>query len=122
MQRKTLGVSSLAAALLLATMAAPVRADDVIRFDKLTYLTFSGTVRVPGATLDAGTYRFRLVNVNTSRNAMQVLSRDAKIVYAMFPTWVYIDTRKHITKEATVTFHEAPAGVPPAIKSLFYGF
>ena len=123
MRRKVLAVSSLVSALLFAAMtAAPARADDVVRFDKLTYLTFSGAVRVPGATLQAGTYRFRIVDVNTTRRAMQVLSRDAKTVYAMFPTWVAYAMRQNITKETTVTFYETPPGVPPAIKAMFYGY
>src|SRR5262249_45391269 len=59
---------------------------------------------------------------NTTRRAMQVLSRDAKTVYAMFPTWVAYAIRRDITKETTVTFYETPPGLPPAIKSLFYGY
>jgi len=51
---RTLGF--VAVALLVAT-AAPVSAQ---RLDKLTYLTFSGPVQVPGLTLGAGTYRFQL--------------------------------------------------------------
>jgi hypothetical protein len=32
------------------------------------------------------------------------------------------DHRRLLTDDPTVTFRETPAGVPPAIKSLFYGF
>ncbi len=87
-------------------------------YDKLTFMTFSGSVQVPGVTLNAGTYRFRLTNPDSSRNVLQVLSRDGSTVYAMFHT--ILDSRTVITKEATVTFMETPAGVPPAVKSLFY--
>jgi hypothetical protein len=31
------------------------------------------------------------------------------------------DARTVLTEEATVTFRETPAGVPPAVKTLFYG-
>ena len=44
--------------------------------DKLTFLTFSGRVQIPGAQLNAGTYRFHLTNPNTDRNVIQVMSRD----------------------------------------------
>jgi hypothetical protein len=100
----------------LAMMAAPVSAETA---DKLTYLTFSGRVQVPGARLGAGTYRFRLANDTTSRNVIQVLSHDGSHVYAMFHT--IPDSRTTLTNESTVTFMETPAGVPAAVRSLFYG-
>jgi hypothetical protein len=82
-------------------------------------MTFSGAVQIPGARLDAGTYRFRLADPSDSRNVMQVMSYDGRTVYAMFHT--IPDSRTTVTDEATVTFRETPAGVPPAVKSLFYG-
>ena len=90
-----------------------------ITYDKLTYLTFSAPVQIPGVTLAAGTYRFRLTNPDTSRNVLQVLSNDGATVYAMFHT--IPDGRTALTDEATVSFRETPAGVPPAVRSLFYG-
>lgn len=87
--------------------------------DKLTHLTFSGPVHVPGVILDAGTYRFRLTNPDTSRNVVQVLSQDGSAVYAMFHTMP--DSRAEVTTHAMVTFKETPAGVPPVVRSLFYG-
>jgi hypothetical protein len=99
-------------------MAGPAHAS-AATFDKLTYLTFSGRVQIPGVTLDAGTYRFRLADPDSSRHVVQVLSNDGSTVYAMFNT--IPDNRVTVTREATVTFRETPAGVPPAVKSLFYG-
>lgn len=103
-----------AAVLALATPAAPQYS-----FDKLAYLTFSAPVQVPGATLSAGSYRFRLTNAASSRNVMQVLSNDGVTVYGMFNT--VEDRRRLITDDPAVTFRETPAGAAPAIKSLFYG-
>jgi LPXTG-motif cell wall-anchored protein len=110
-------VVALAAALAVATPAPVSGATET--FDKLAYLTFSGPVQIPGATLSAGTYRFRLTNPETSRNVLQVLSNDGAIVYAMFHT--IPDIRASMTDEATVTFRETPTGVPPPVRSLFYG-
>jgi LPXTG-motif cell wall-anchored protein len=90
-----------------------------VTYDKLAYLTFSTPVQVPGARLSAGTYRFHLTNENTSRNVLQVLSNDGAIVYAMFNT--IPDSRTTLTPDPDVTFLETPAGVPPAVRSLFYG-
>lgn len=105
-----------AAAFLTAATAAPVEA---ITYDKLTFLTFNGPVQIPGTTLGAGTYRFRLANADTSRNIVQVLSHDGYYVYAAFHTMP--DYRATATEESTVTFMEVPAGVAPPVKSLFYG-
>ena len=103
-------------AVVAGTAPAPVRA---VTYDKLAYLTFSGPVQVPGVTLNAGTYRFHLTNPDTSRNVLQVLSNDGAIVYAMFHT--IPDSRTSVTEEPVVSFRETPVGVPPAVKSIFYG-
>lgn len=103
-------------AVVAGTAPAPVRA---VTYDKLAYLTFSSPVQVPGTTLNAGTYQFHLTNPSTGRSVLQVLSHDGAIVYGMFHTMT--DTRTVATDEATVSFRETPAGVPPAIKSVFYG-
>jgi hypothetical protein len=104
------------AALVAAT--TPVRASGVT-VDKLAYLTFNAPVQVPGAMLSAGTYRFHLANESTNRDVIQVLSNDGAIAYAMFHT--ITDRRTTVTEDPVVTFRETPAGVPPAISSLFYG-
>jgi hypothetical protein len=88
-------------------------------YDKLAYLTFTGPVQVPGVTLRAGTYGFRLTNPDTSRNVLQVVSSDGAIVYAMFHTLP--DSRTLVTPDPVVSFRETPAGVPAAVRSLFYG-
>jgi hypothetical protein len=107
---------ALIAAVVALTAPAPASG---VTFDKLAYLTFSAPVQIPGATLSAGTYRFHLTNPDTSRNVLQVLSNDGAIVYAMFHT--IPDVRTSITEDPMVTFREAPAGVPPPVRSLFYG-
>jgi hypothetical protein len=104
----------------LVALTAPAPASGIgVTYDKLAYLTFNAPVQVPGATLTPGTYRFHLTNENTSRNVLQVLSNDGVIVYAMFNT--IPDSRTKLTPDPDVTFLETPAGVPPAVRSLFYG-
>jgi hypothetical protein len=105
-----------AAALTSLTMPAPASG---MTYDKLAYMAFSAPVQIPGATLGPGVYRFHLTNPDTSRNVLQVFSNDGAIVYAMFHT--IPDGRTVVTEEPTVTFRETPAGVPPAVRSLFYG-
>ena len=110
-------VSGVVALALIAVMT-PAPASGVT-YDKLAYLTFNAPVQVPGVTLSAGTYRFHLTNPETSRTVLQVLSNDGSIVYAMFHT--IPDSRTSLTEEPVVTFRETPAGVPHAVRSLFYG-
>ena len=80
MTKRVVLLSSLVVAGLMAATTAAPRADTI---DKLTFLTFSGNVQVPGVKLDAGTYRFRLTNPNTDRNVIQVLSHDGSIVASL---------------------------------------
>jgi hypothetical protein len=113
-------LSTVAAAALVATMTtAPAAAGTFETYDKLAYLTFNVPVQIPGTTLGAGTYRFHLANPSESRNVMQVLSEDGRIVYAMFHTLP--DSRIEATDDVTITFKETPAGVAPVARSLFYG-
>jgi LPXTG-motif cell wall-anchored protein len=110
-------VTGIAVAAFVAMMTtAPVYA---VTYEKLAYLTFSAPVQVPGVTLRAGTYAFRLANPATSRNVLQVLSNDGMTVHAMFFT--IPDSRTTITPDPFVSFRETPAGVPPAVHALFYG-
>ena len=111
-----LALSTLLAAAVLATTTAPLGATPV---DKLSYMTFSKSVQIPGAVLEPGTYRFRLADPTSGRQVMQVLSNDGSIVYSMFYT--RSDWRTKATDKSTVTFRETPAGVPAAVRSLFYG-
>jgi hypothetical protein len=107
-------------AMALVAMMTPALATATTHtYDKLAYLTFNAPVQIPGATLHAGTYGFRLANPGTSRNVVQVVSNDGAIVFATFHTRP--DSRTVVTPDAVVTFRETPAGVPVAVKSLFYG-
>ena len=57
-----------------ATMApAPASAETI---DKLANLTFNRSLQIPGVLLNAGTYRFRLADPDSSRKVVQVLSHD----------------------------------------------
>lgn len=106
------------AAVALVAALAPAPASGAT-YDQLAYLTFNAPVQIPGVTLGAGTYRFHLANPETGRNVLQVLSGDGAIVYAMFHT--IPDSRTVLLDEPAVTFRETPSGVPPAVRSLFYG-
>jgi len=110
MFRACLGVTLGAAMMASAAQAQPS--------DKRTYFTFSGPVALPGVTLPAGRYVFRIVDDTTSRRVIQVLSDDEKKPYAMMNT--IPDQRRDPVKDATVSFYETPAGSAAAVKSWWY--
>ena len=87
-------------------------------FDQFSYMTFSQPVAVPGATLPAGKYIFRLPDRDNARTVMQVMSADRSHVYAMFQTTP--TTREKTTHDPTVTFYESPVGTPMPIKAWYY--
>ena len=51
-------------------------------FNKKTKLSFSGAIRVPGTTLAAGTYVFKLVDLQANRHIVQVMNTRENKVYA----------------------------------------
>jgi hypothetical protein len=104
------------AAALTAFVAPGARADE---WNKLTYLTFSGPIQLPGVdNVPAGTYTFRLADAGSSRRVVQVLDKNTGNVYAMFLTMS--DHRLTPSAKPVVMFNESPAGSPPAVRAWFY--
>ena len=54
--------------------------------DKRTYFTFSQPVALPGVTLPAGTYMFRLADDTTTRKVIQVSNKEGTQSFAMLHT------------------------------------
>src|ERR1043165_7500784 len=103
------------AAALTALLAPNARADE---WNKKTILTFSGPVQIPGATLAAGTYVFKLADLNGNRHVVQVFDQTGKKVYGTI--LAIPDGRLEPTSKPIVLFAERPANTPQAIKSWFY--
>jgi hypothetical protein len=59
-------------------LAPSARADE---WNKKTILTFSGPVQIPGATLPAGSYVFKLADIPGNRHVVQVFDKDEKKIY-----------------------------------------
>jgi len=115
MKRATL----IATALLLAVVAAlstKVLAQNS-NTQELTYLTFSNTVEMPGVSLPAGTYTFRLADT-PSRNVVQVLDRDQKNVMGQ---WLFVQAqRPQATDDTVIMFKESREGATPAVQYWYY--
>ena len=110
---KTLCGATALAAMLAAPSAA--RAD---QWNKLTYLTFSGPVQVPGHTLAAGTYTFKLADLGSDRHVVQIFDKATSKLIATVMT--IPDQRLDPTDKPVVMFKETPAGTPAAIQAWFY--
>ncbi len=103
------------AAALLVLLAPGARADD---WNKKTFLTFSGPVQVPGATLPAGTYTFKLADLSGNRHVVQIFDKEEKKIYT---TLLAIpDQKLEPSDKPVVLFAERPAGSPVAVKAWFY--
>lgn len=86
--------------------------------DLRTYFTFSAPVTLPGVTLPAGRYLFRLADPNGSRKVISVLSADGKTPMAMLHT---IPNRlPEAPQDAEIRFMETSANVPPVVKTWWY--
>lgn len=103
------------AAALTAFLAPGAHADD---WNKRTYLTFSGPVQIPGATLPAGTYTFEIANPDTMRHVIRVSQKDTNKPIGLFMT-IPMD-RLDPPNDNLIMFSERPAGTPQAIQVWFY--
>jgi hypothetical protein len=102
-------------ALLACVMATPSTAQTL---DKRTLFTFSGPVSMPGVTLPAGQYLFRLANPESGRNVVQVLNADGTKPYGMF--FAMRAERLDPASTAEVRFMETATSMPAAIKTWWY--
>lgn len=100
---------------LVGALATPARADEC---NKLTYLTFSAPVALPGVALRAGTYRFTHPDCETGDGLLRVSSRDGREAYGTFVT--VPERRPSPSTRVEVVFARMPTGSPEAIKEFFY--
>ena len=108
-------IAACSALFMAALIPSTVRADD---WNKKTVITFSNTVQVPGATLPAGTYVFKVADSRTDRFIVQIFNEREDHVYAT----VLAIPDFHLTppEKTLVSFYEAPVGQPLPIKAWFY--
>jgi len=104
----------------VAVLAPPAAFAQSVPEDKRVFFTFSGPVAVPGVTLPAGQYLFRLPTKIASgeRHVMQVLSADGRNSYAMF--FGISANRSDYPTKPEIRFMETAADMPPAVKTWWY--
>jgi hypothetical protein len=100
------------AVVLAATLASAQNAQND------TVVTFSAPVSLPGVTLPAGSYLFRLADSQVNRNIVQVFDKDRSKIFA---TILAIPAeRNEPADETVITFNESPANAAPAIRYWYY--
>jgi len=103
------------AALVLGATLATAQAPDT---NNTTIVTFSAPVSLPGVTLPAGSYIFKLADSQVNRNIVQVFDKDRS---KMFATILAIPAeRDKPADETVITFAESPANMAPAIRYWYY--
>ena len=116
MLRKSLLVVC-AVAFLSALVPGTAAAQDN-NWNQRTFFTFSAPVELPGKTLPAGTYLFRIVDSPSNRHVIQVFDKDEKEIHA---TILAIPTqREKPSDEPEVRFMETAANQPAAIRMWWF--
>jgi hypothetical protein len=87
-------------------------------WDDKTIVTISGPVQLPGRTLAAGKYVFKLHDSPGARHIVQVLSGDETQILT---TLLAIPAeRQQVTEDTVITFAERESTRPPAVRYWFY--
>jgi hypothetical protein len=91
------------------------RADE---WNKKTTITTNEPLEVPGIVLPPGTYVFKLANLQSDRNVVQIWNADQTHLYT---TLIAIpDYRLQPTGHTVLQYTERVAGAPPALRAWFY--
>jgi hypothetical protein len=99
-------------------LTAAALAAQGIPSDRSTFVTVSGPVSLPGVTLPAGTYLFRLADSLSTRNVVQIFDKDRTKIFA---TIIAVSAeRMEPSGEAVITFKETPSDRPPAVHYWYY--
>lgn len=99
----------------IVSLAPLAKADE---WDKKTVLTINQTIQVPHATLQPGTYVFKLLNSTADRHIVQIFNKDENHLYATI--LAIPNYRLTPTGDSKFIFWETPAGQPPAMRAWFY--
>jgi LPXTG-motif cell wall-anchored protein len=108
----------------LALLGAFLPSASASELNRKTTMTFSGPIEIPGVHLQgygilpAGTYVFKILDSNSSRDIVQILSKDELTVYATI--LAIPNYRLKATDKTVITFRERPAGQPEALRAWFY--
>ena len=103
-------IASLALALLTLGIGSAAQAQPA---DNRTYFTFSSPVTLPGVTLPAGKYIFRIADENSGRRVVAIQSGDGKKQLAMLLT--IPNQAPKAPSDPEIRFMETSSNVPPPV-------
>ena len=110
--------ASIGAALVMVALALVQHVAAGTIAERTTYLTFSRSVRLPGVTLNAGTYVFELADPINAPGVVRVASRDRRTAYFMGFTYG-VERPRGLRLDASVSLGESAGGVAPPITAWF---
>jgi hypothetical protein len=106
------------AALACACLLAFAPALDAQPREQRTTLTFDSAVEIPGQTLDAGTYEFRLADSRADRHIVQIWNEAGTELVATL--MAVPERRPEAADDMPVSFAGSEPGTTPALTSWFY--
>ena len=114
--RRIISAFAITCAALLLTSAIAGAQGQVVD-SRLTNVTFSAPVSVPGKTLAAGTYHFQLADSQANRNIVQIFDKDNNLVATMLAVPA---KRQQAAGDPVITFKETRSSLPPAVHFWYY--
>jgi len=93
----------------------PVMADN---WNKITKMTFNAPIALPGMTLPAGTYVFKLLDLTAERHVVQVYNEAQNHLYTTI--LAIPNYRLRPTDKTVLNFNETPPGRPQTARAWFY--
>jgi hypothetical protein len=115
MRKRILQLTAISLLLLGVLLAPNARADE---WDKTTIFTFSEPIQVPGAVLPAGTYVFKLMDIQGERSIVQIFDAEQSHLFATILT--IPEYRTEASDKTILTLEERSANQPKALQSWFY--
>jgi hypothetical protein len=116
MMRKLLLSASMAGVL----MWLPSTAAAQTIVDQPVYLTFSGPVSVPGQTLAAGKYMFKMTSSKVDRQVVQIFDESGKSVAIVTAIPAARTNGEPVPEKPEVNFYEAGPGVAQPVRMWWY--
>jgi hypothetical protein len=109
---KLIALTALTTAVSLAPIA---RADE---WNKQTVMTVNEAIQLPNATLQPGSYTFKLLDSSSDRHIVQVYDKDG--MHLITTILAVPNYRLQPTGKTKFSFWEVPAGQSPALRAWFY--
>lgn len=86
-------------------------------YNEKTIVSFAAPVEIPGHSLPAGTYVFKILDTSTENNVMQVFDSTESHLIATF--LAIPDYALGVSEKTVIMFEERPSDTPEAARAVF---